>query len=52
VMNGKSLLELSLEDDDHIDLGFWLDFDNKMDAVLPMIRLSKNYSHQVYNLQA
>jgi hypothetical protein len=35
VMGGKSLLELSLSDDQNIDIDFWLDYDRQMDEVAP-----------------
>ena len=41
VHGGKSLLELSLADDDNIDLDVWLDFDQRMDAVKPNFKRNK-----------
>ena len=41
VMNGKSLLELSLAKDANIDIDFWLDFDNQMDVVDPVLHKNK-----------
>jgi hypothetical protein len=35
VFDGKSLLELSFESDDNIDVEVWLDFDKQMDEVRP-----------------
>ena len=36
VFQGKTLLDISLENDNNIDVGVWLDFDKKMDAVAPV----------------
>ncbi len=41
VMNGKSLLELSLAKDTNIDIDFWLDFDNQMDIADPVFHKNK-----------
>ncbi len=41
VMNGKSLLELSLAKDANIDLDFWLDFDKQMDIADPVFHTDK-----------
>ncbi|MDQ0563036.1 hypothetical protein QO004_004845 [Rhizobium mesoamericanum] len=38
IYGGKTLLELSLEDDANIDVSTWLDFDRKMDAVKPIYK--------------
>jgi hypothetical protein len=42
VYDGKSLLELSLESDNNIDVDVWLDFDRKMDAVKPIYRTNRD----------
>ena len=47
VFGGKTLLELSLEDDKNIDVDVWLDFDQQMDQVKPIFKLDKTTGQQV-----
>lgn len=46
VMNGKSLLELSLKDDKNLDVDFWLDFDKQMDEINPIYTVDKKSGEQ------
>jgi hypothetical protein len=41
VMNGKSLLQLCIEDENNIDLDVWLDFDTQMDEEDPVFHINK-----------
>jgi hypothetical protein len=41
VYGGKSLMELSFEDEANIDPSIWLDFDQKMDAVKPIYKMNR-----------
>ena len=41
VSHGKTLMDLSFENDDNIDVGVWLKFDEKMDEVDPIRKKSR-----------
>jgi hypothetical protein len=41
VFAGKTLLELSLEDDANIDVDVWIDFDRKMDQAKPVFHTNR-----------
>ncbi len=41
VFGGKTLLQLSLEDDANIDIDVWLDYDQRMDKVKPVFKKDK-----------
>jgi hypothetical protein len=47
VFNGKTLLELSLEDDANIDVDVWLNFDRKMDQAKPVSKTDRKTGEDV-----
>jgi hypothetical protein len=42
VFGGKTLLQLSLENDNNIDVDVWLDFDRKMDKAKPVFHTNRD----------
>jgi hypothetical protein len=47
VFGGKTLLQLSMEDDANIDVDVWLDFDQKMDVAKPVYKKQKDGSKKL-----
>ena len=47
VLNGKTLLELSLADDANIDVDFWLSYDQQMDQAKPVYKKNRNGEEQL-----